>query len=183
MKTTLLILLSTLANIAVSATSLRPLSLDTLFSSADYVAIVQIQSGAMVEGEGARYHATVTILIKGDKLAKEIDFGPFAGLGIGSYYMVFLQRDSAGRFMIMFQGFGSFALNTTHLNKDPMYLARHTRMDDVAKILTSHIILPAALKSYPTDDSKRVLSDDRIWGAKWVKQEDLINYLQHLPNR
>jgi hypothetical protein len=81
---------------------------------------------------------------------------------------------------IMFEGLGILPLGyrTTHT-----YLSIHERMVSVIKVDTSHIILPKSIQTFPVDDSKKILSIDNLWGMKWVRKDDLVNYLRQSTNR
>jgi hypothetical protein len=69
-----------------------PVTLASLFSQADLVAFITIQSGDAEHYNAAIYKAQVTQSFKGAKTDQLIYFGPFISYGIGGEYLVFLKK-------------------------------------------------------------------------------------------
>jgi hypothetical protein len=93
-----LLLLSALASLGqqknqtVVISDPAPVILASLFSQADLVAYISIQSGDAEHYNAAIYKALVTQAFKGAKPDQLIYFGPFVSYGIGGEYLVFLKK-------------------------------------------------------------------------------------------
>ncbi len=149
--------------------------IDSLFLQSSFVGVIDIASGVMTDSNGAIYVGRVIEVIKGDSSAKEVRFGNYRGLAIGSRYLVFLNKSNSDLLTIL----DSFTFESTHLNQNREYIVSHPKPDEVFKIPTSRIILPNKLKSYIVDQSNVEWSKDKIMNMKWIKTEDLLNHLRN----
>jgi hypothetical protein len=77
---------------SVTLSDPSPVQLAALFSQADLVAFITIESGDAEHYNAAVYKALVTKSYKGAKAEQRIYFGPFVSYGIGSEYLVFLKQ-------------------------------------------------------------------------------------------
>jgi len=77
---------------SVTLSDPSPVQLAALFSQADLVAFITIESGDAEHYNAAVYKALVTKCYKGAKAEQRIYFGPFVSYGIGSEYLVFLKQ-------------------------------------------------------------------------------------------
>ena len=78
------------------ATTIPQVTILTLYDQADVVAIVNIESGEIIEGKefpcGAKYRSKVIEPLKNTKVDQYLEFGYFIGQGIGNKYLVFLTK-------------------------------------------------------------------------------------------
>jgi hypothetical protein len=84
---------------SVRATTLPRLPVEDLYQKANVVAVIQIESGSVIDSGGhqcgARYTGRILEAMKGPlKKDDPIEFGPFPGYGVGNHALVFL-NDSA----------------------------------------------------------------------------------------
>ena len=82
--------------ISSTATTLPRVDIGELMGRSDVAAIVMIESGSTIGTEekpcGATYKARIIDPIKNSKVGEYIEFGYFIGHGLGSEYVVFLNK-------------------------------------------------------------------------------------------
>lgn len=80
----------------VNGTTVPQIGIVELYGKADIVAIVSIESGVVLSGEdfpcGVKYHGKVLNALKNVKVNDVIEFGYYIGYGVGSMYLVFLNK-------------------------------------------------------------------------------------------
>lgn len=182
------------------ATKLSCERIEDLLKRADYVALVRIVSGeALLHGKklcGAKYKGKVLKGIKGISRNEILEFGPDAGLEIGSSYLVFVTKPkkSYDPFLstssysprakmesdkvcgpirrnmnrVMHSGFGAMKVS-----QESMYLYPQ----EVARVRRVFVSLPDSLKVKTIEE----------WGTEmwriqdaWVSVKDLIAYLKSI---
>lgn len=160
-----------------------------LFSQARQVVLVRVIAGDTEHYGTIIYKATVETAYKGAKAGDTVYFGPYAGLGIGAEYVVFLESGagaaptadgglsfgniaSLGR--IMSAGYAALPVGYECVFDDPTG-ERHC--DDSVELNPAQIILPKAMKKFPRRD------DGGITAYKiWVRRSDFLPQLQKMSD-
>jgi len=180
------------------ATTLPRLPLDDLYKNADVVAVVQIESGSIVEvGEracGIRYSGRVVESIKGPyKKSDTVEFGPYSGRGIGDSALVFLNRSdnvyspkTSTNSTALAQ---EAAYRETCLSKMPKYsimfdgfgfleISWTTKFDYKEAVLFKDrwIASPGELERKLREPGDNQIKSDEYW----VKANDVVTYLRNL---
>ena len=187
-----------LCALELRATTLPRLSVDDLYARADVVAVVTIESGGIISGDGqgcgVKYSGRVVHSMKGAFRQGEIvEFGPNAGLGIGTQKLVFLNErsavyhprvstnsrtlneaaatqkacaSSAAKYAVMFDGMGVLDISWT---------SKFNYREAVA-FKDKWIAVPDGVEK-----KVREHGDDRVKSTEyWVKVDDVVEYLKKL---
>ncbi len=160
-----------------------------LFTQAGQVVLVRVVAGDTEHYGTIIYKATVETAYKGAKAGDTVYFGPYAGLGIGAEYVVFLEAGaglmpkdasglSFGRIVslgrIMAAGYAALPVGYECVFDDP---AGDRHCDDSVELNPVQIILPKAMKTFPQRD------DAGIKAYKiWVRRSDFLPQLQKLSD-
>lgn len=187
-----------LCALELRATTLPRLSVDDLYTNADVVAVVTIESGGMVSGDGqgcgVKYSGRVVHAMKGAfRQGDIVEFGPNAGLGIGTRKLVFLNERSAVYHPRVSTNSGALMDEAAAQKACASTAAKYVVMFDGMGVLdiswTSkfHYREAVAFKdewiAAPPGVEKKVRErgDDRIESTEyWVEVDDVVEYLKKL---
>jgi hypothetical protein len=168
----------------------RSVTIGDLFTQADQVALVRIVAGDTEHYGTVVYKAVVEVPYKGSKATEVVYFGPYAGLGVGAEYVVFLQAgagvkvqttgglafgDVAELGKIMSAGYAALPVGYECVF-DESSLVR--RCDDSVELNPEQIVLPKTMRTYPRHEAGSV-SSYKIW----VRRSDFLPRLQMLSER
>ena len=173
----------------VCAETVRSVTVRDLFTQAGQVVLVRVVAGDTEHYGTIIYKATVEIAYKGAKAGDTVYFGPYAGLGIGAEYVVFLEagagltpKDAGGLSFgriaslgrIMAAGYAALPVGYECVFDDP---SGDRHCDDSVELNPVQIILPKAMKTFPQRD------DAGIKAYKiWVRRSDFLPQLQKLSD-
>lgn len=168
----------------------RSMTIGDLFTQADQVALVRIVAGDTEHYGTVVYKAVIEIPYKGAKASEIVYFGPYAGLGVGAEYVVFLQAgagvkvqtagglafgDVAELGKIMSAGYAALPVGYECVF-DESSLVR--RCDDSVELNPEQIVLPKTLRTYPRHEAVTVTSY-----KIWVRRSEFLPRLQMLSER
>lgn len=175
----------------VTLTEPSPVKIQELFKQADLVAVVRILSGDTEQYPTAVYKAKVVQSFKGIDVGAKVFFGPYVSYGLGSEYLLFLQRSKKiiepkeqsgapginyGRvdsfYTVMYQGESAMPVQYT-CDFDGKDIAQ--RCDYGIKFNSHQVILPDKIKTFPLNSTEASSSNDR-----WVRKTALISFLKSL---
>jgi hypothetical protein len=176
---------------AASATdSIRSVTIGDLFTRADQVALIRIVAGDTEHYGTVVYKAVVETSYKGAKPNEIVYFGPYAGLGIGAEYVVFLQAgdgvkmktagglafgDVAELGKIMSAGYAALPVGYECVFDESSTVRR---CDDSVELNPEQIVLPKTLRTYPRHEAGTAASY-----KIWVRRSDFLPKLQSLSER
>ena len=173
----------------MQAGSVRSVTIRDLFEQAHQVVLVRVVAGDTEHYGTVVYKAVVETAYKGAKMNDTVYFGPYAGLGIGAEYIVFLDTSpglkpkvagglsfgdipSMGR--IMAAGYAALPVGFECVFDEP---TSDRRCDDSVELNPEQIILPKSMKTFPRRD------DGMITSYKiWVRRSDFLPQLQKLSD-
>jgi hypothetical protein len=175
---------------AMRAAVTRSMSIGDLFAQADQVALVRIVAGDTEHYGTVVYKAVVEVPYKGAKASEVVYFGPYAGLGVGAEYVVFLQAgvgvkaqtagglafgDVAELGKIMSAGYAALPVGYECVFDESSVVRR---CDDSVELNPEQIVLPKTMRTYPRHSAGA--------GASykiWVRRSDFLPRLQLLSER
>jgi hypothetical protein len=175
---------------ALQAATIRSVTIGGLFAQADQVALVRIVAGDTEHYGTVVYKAIVETSYKGTKVSDVVYFGPYAGLGIGAEYVVFLQAgegvkpksegglafgDVKELGKIMSAGYAALPVGYECVFDESSAVRR---CDDSVELNPEQIILPKAIRTYPRHEA----------GAEanykiWVRRSEFLPRLQMLSEQ
>lgn len=174
---------------SLEAGSVRSVTIHDLFKQADQVVLVRVVAGDTEHYGTVVYKAVVETAYKGAKTDDTVFFGPYAGLGIGAEYIVFLESspgvkprvagglsfgDIASMGRIMAAGYAALPVGFECVFDEP---TSDRRCDDSVELNPEQIILPKTMKTFPRRD------DGMITSYKiWVRRSDFLPQLQKLSD-
>ncbi len=174
---------------AVQAGSVRSVTVRDLFTQAGQVVLVRVIAGDTEHYGAIVYKATVEIAYKGAKAGDTVFFGPYAGLGIGAEYVVFLEpgaglkpKDAGGLSFgeipslgrIMAAGYAALPVGYECVFDEP---TGERRCDDSVELNPEQIILPKTMKTFPRREDG-VITTYKIW----VRRSDFLPQLQKMSD-
>jgi hypothetical protein len=160
--------------------------LETLFKTADVVAVVRIVSGDTENYKTTIYKAVVVQSFKGTADGNTLYFGPFIGYRLGREYVAFLCRtkDPAVptttptaaygpvKYLEVFDdGYSSMeasyecVFDEKNIDKE---------CDDGVKVCTDYIVLPKGTPAFPSMD------EIVPFGCRWVRRSKFMRMLEKL---
>jgi hypothetical protein len=167
-------------------TEVRSVSIHDLFVEADQVALVRIVAGDMEHYGTIVYKAVVETGYKGARPKEVLYVGPYAGLGIGAEYVLFLQHGegvkpkngiglSFGAIprmgKIMSAGYAALPVGYECVFDD----AAERHCDDSVEVNPVQIVLPRSLPTFPQKETE-MATTYKIW----VRRSDFLPELQRL---
>lgn len=173
----------------VQAGSVRSVTVRDLFAQAEQVVLVRVIAGDTEHYGTIIYKATVETAYKGAKAGDTVYFGPYAGLGIGAEYIVFLEsgtglkpKDAGGLSFgeiptlgrIMAAGYAALPVGYECVFDEP---TSERRCDDSVELNPEQIILPKTMKTFPRRED-RVITSYKIW----VRRSDFLPQLQKMSD-
>jgi hypothetical protein len=169
-------------------TDVRSVSISELFVQADQVALVRIVAGDMEHYGTIVYKAVVETGYKGAHPKDVVYVGPYAGLGIGAEYVLFLQngeglRPKSGVGLsfgaipkvekIMSAGYAALPVGYECVFDD----AAERHCDDSVEVNPAQIVLPRTLPTFPQKE-EQMATTYKIW----VRRSDFLPELQRLSS-
>jgi hypothetical protein len=169
-------------------TEVQSVSISELFVQADQVALVRVVAGDMEHYGTIVYKAVVEIGYKGTRTKEVLYVGPYAGLGIGAEYVLFLQhgegvRPKSGSGLsfgaipkvgkIMSAGYAALPVGYECVFDDAV--ERHC--DDSVEVNPVQIVLPRTLPTFPQKEAE-MATTYKIW----VRRSDFLPELQRLSS-
>jgi hypothetical protein len=175
---------------AARAATIRSVTIGDLFAQADQVVLVRIVAGDTEHYGTVVYKAVVETAYKGAKANEVVYLGPYAGLGIGAEYVVFLQagdgvkpKDAGGLAFgevkelgkIMSAGYAALPVGYECVFDESSVVRR---CDDSVELNPEQIVLPKTIRTYPRHEAGAVASY-----KVWVRRSDFLPRLQMLSER
>jgi hypothetical protein len=172
----------------LAQTEVRSVSISDLFVHADQVALVRIVAGDMEHYGNVVYKAVVETAYKGTRVKEVVYVGPYAGLGVGAEYVLFLQngegvrpKNGAGLSFgviprmgkIMSAGYAALPVGYECVFDDA--IERHC--DDSVEVNPVQIVLPRSLPTFPQKEAE-MATTYKIW----VRRSDFLPELQRLSS-
>lgn len=170
----------------------RP-EIEKLYQEADLVAFVKIVSGDTENYEDTVYKSSVITAYKGTDVGKSIFFGPYISYGIGSEYLIFLEKsgksigkiftkdketrtvifdDSSEYFRVMYGGYSILPVSFE------CAFGPVSASDSCGYAVNAEtVILPKSLKSYPEETKGEKFSD------AFVRKSSIETYLNALKKK
>ena len=179
-----------LAGTGLRAETIRSVTIADLFAQADQVVLARIVAGDTEHYGTVVYKAVVETAYKGAKPSDVIYFGPYAGLGVGAEYIVFLQMGDAVKpkeagglafgevkalGKIMSAGYAALPVGYECVFDESSSVRR---CDDSVELNPEQIILPKTIRTYPRHE-QGTAANYKIW----VRRSDFLPRLQTLSDR
>lgn len=182
---TLILLLGT-TGVPSSATSIPKVQIVDLFREADFVAIVRVVSGDSEHYPKTVYKAEVITPLKGAKEHDAIFFGPFAGYGVASEYLVFMRISGAmapnsngpglnyGQiptfYQVMYSGYAGMPVEYVCVFEDD---EPNEKCDYGIRLNPEQILLPRTFKTFPRGPATAITNY-----KKWVRRSHIVSMLK-----
>ena len=169
-------------------TEIQSVSISDLFGQADQVVLVRVVAGDMEHYGSIVYKAVVEISYKGAHTKDVVYVGPYAGLGIGAEYVLFLQhgdgvKPKVGSGLsfgvipqvgkIMSAGYAALPVGYECVFDD----AAERHCDDSVEVNPVQIVLPRSLATFPQKETE-MATTYKIW----VRRSDFLPELQKLSS-
>jgi hypothetical protein len=177
---------SSAQNQTVSISEPGVMTLAQLYERADTVTIVKIVAADGESYSGNVYKSKVLKSFKGANEGDTIYFGPFAGYGLNSEYVLFLlkatqptdpaSKSSAGFGTVSVMKIFEEGYSAMAASYQCVFPGNDTkdRCDDAVRICTDYIKLPAKLHAYPPENN------DPPFGCRYAREEQFLAMLTDL---
>lgn len=159
----------------VYATKSARTSINDLLTTADIVAVVDIESTQLTDNFQQQVHtstplpiinhvAKIVKKIKATTSGSNISFLNTKGLRAGKKYLVFLKKDKENNLQVLANSFGAIRI---------AYISMKLGVEEAARISESHIVLPAVIK---TETGIRAKNEQASF--VWAELSQLVGYLR-----